>query len=61
MMSVLQAMKGQESTNPLVNTILQTCQEIVPEGKYIILCYIPGHGDITEKQEPGCVAKDVLS
>ena len=34
-MSVLQAIESQKSKNPLVNRVLQTCQEILSNGKFI--------------------------
>ena len=37
-MSVLQAIEGQESKNPLVNRVLQACQEILSNGKFITFC-----------------------
>ena len=46
-MSVLQAIESQESKNPLVNRVLQTCQEILSNGKFITFCWIPSHRDIT--------------
>ena len=46
-MSVLQAIESQESKNPLVNRVLQTCQEILFNGKFITFCWIPSHRDIT--------------
>ena len=45
--SVLQAIESQESKNPLVNRVLQTCQEILSNGKFITFCWIPSHRDIT--------------
>ena len=36
-MSVLQAIESQESKNPLVNRVLQACQEILYNGKFYIL------------------------
>ena len=46
-MSVLQAIESQESKNPPVNRILQTCQEILSNDKFIKFCWIPSHRDIT--------------
>ena len=46
-MSVLEAIENQGSKNPLVNRVLQTCQEILPGNKYITFCRIPSHSDIT--------------
>ena len=46
-MSVLQAIDSQESKNPLVNTVLQICQEILSNGKFLTFCWIPSHRDIT--------------
>ena len=45
-MSVLQAIESQESKNPLVNKVLQTCQEILSGNKYSTICWIPTHKDI---------------
>ena len=38
-MSVLQAIESQESKIPLVNRVLQTCQEILSNGKFITFCW----------------------
>ena len=40
-MSVLQAIESKESKNPLVNRVLQTCQEILYNGKFITFYWIP--------------------
>ena len=37
-MSVLQAIESQESKNPLVNRVLQACQGILSNGKFITFC-----------------------
>ena len=60
-MSVLQAIESQESKCPLVNRVLQTCQEILSNGKFITFCWIPSHRDITGNEEAGRSAKDALS
>ena len=60
-MSVLQAIESQESKNPLVNRVLQTCQEILSNGKIITFCWIPSHRDITGNGDADRAAKDVLS
>ena len=60
-MSVLQAIESQESKNPLVNRVLQTCQEILSNGKFITFCWIPSHRDITGNESADCAAKDALS
>ena len=60
-MSVLQAIKAQESKNPLVNRVLQTCQEILYNGKFITFCWIPSHRDITGNEDADRAAKDALS
>ena len=60
-MSVLQAIESQASKNPLVNRVLQTCQEILSNGKFITFCWIPSHRDITGNEEADCAAKDALS
>ena len=41
-MSVLQAIEGQDSKNPLVNRVLQACQKILSNGKFItsVLCVL---------------------
>ena len=60
-MSVLQAIESQESKNPLVNRVLQTCQEILSNDKFIIFCWIPSHRDITGNEDADRAAKDALS
>ena len=60
-MSVLQAIGSQKSKNPLVNRVLQTCQEILSSGKFITFCWIPSHRDITGNEDAGRAAKDALS
>ena len=60
-MSVLQAIESQESKNPLVNRVLQTCQEILSNGKFITFCWIPSHRDITGNEHADRAAKDALS
>ena len=60
-MSVLQAIESQESKNPLVNRVLQTCQEILSNGKFITFCWIPSHRDITGNEYADRDAKDALS
>ena len=60
-MSVLQAIESQESKNPHVNRVLQTCQEILSYGKFITFCWIPSHRDIIENEDADRAAKDVLS
>ena len=60
-MSVLQAIESQESTNPLVNRVLQTCPEILSNGKFITFCWIPSHRDITGNEHADRAAKDALS
>ena len=57
-MSVLQAV---ESKNPLVNRVLQTCQEIFSGNKYITFCWIPSHKDIIWNEDADRAAKDALS
>ena len=56
-MSVLQAAENQDSKNPLVNTVLHTCQEIVSNGEFIIFCWIPSHTDITGNKHADRAAK----
>ena len=60
-MSVLQAIESQESKNPLVNRVLQTCQRILSGNKYITFCWIPSHRDIRGNENADRAAKDVLS
>ena len=60
-MSVLQAIESQESKNPLVNRVLQTCQEIISNGKFITFYWIPSHRDITGNEDADRDAKDALS
>ena len=60
-MSVLQAIESQESKNPLVNRVLQACQEILSNGKFITFCWLPSHRDITGNEHADRAAKDALS
>ena len=60
-MSVLQAIESQQSKNPLVNRVLQTCQEILSGNKFVIFCWIPSHRDITANEDADRAAKDALS
>ena len=60
-MSVLQAIESQESKTPLVNRVLQACQEILSNGKFITFCWIPSHRDIIVNQHADRAAKDALS
>ena len=60
-MSVLQAIESQECKNPLVNRVLQTCQEILSNDKFIAFCWIPSHRDITGNEDADRAAKDALS
>ena len=60
-MSVLQAIESQESKNPLVNRVLQTCQEILSNDKFITFCWIPSHRDIRGNEDADRAAKDALS
>ena len=57
-MSVLQAIESQESKNPLVNRVLQTCQEILSNGKFITFCWIPSHRG---NEDADRAAKDAIS
>ena len=59
-MSVLQAIESQESKNPLVNRVLQACQEILSNDKFITFCWIPSHKDITGNEHTDRAAKDAL-
>ena len=59
-MSVLQAIESQESKNPLVNRVLQACQEILSNGKFITFCWIPSHRDIAGNEHADHAAKDAL-
>ena len=60
-MSVLQAIESQESKNPLVNRVLQACQEILSNGKFITFCWLPSHRDIRGNEDADRAAKDALS
>ena len=60
-MSVLQAIESQESKNPLVNRVLQACQQILLNGKFITFCWLPSHRDIRGNEDADCAAKDALS
>ena len=60
-MSLLKAIESQESKNPLVNRVLQACQEILYNGKFITFCWIPSHRDITGNEHADRAAKDALS
>ena len=60
-MSVLQAIESQENKNPLVNRVLQNCQEILSNGKFITFCWIPSHRDIRGNEDVDHAAKDALS
>ena len=59
-MSVLQAIGSQESKNPLVNSILQACQDIFSNGKFITFCWISSHWYITGNEHADRAAKDAL-
>ena len=56
-MSVLQAIESQESKNPLVNRVLQTCQSILSGNKYMTFCWIPSHRDIRGNEDADRAAK----
>ena len=60
-LSVSQAIESQESKNPLVNRVLQTCQKILSNGKFITFCWIPSHRDITGNEHADRAANDALS
>ena len=60
-MSVLQAIESQESKNPLVNRVLQACQKILSNGKFITFCWLPSHRDIRGNEDADRAAKDALS
>ena len=60
-LSVLQAIESQESKNHLVNRVLQTCQKILSNGKFITFCSIPSHRYITGNEHADRAAKDALS
>ena len=60
-MSVLQVIESQESENPLVNRVLQACQEILSNGKFITFCWLPSHRDIRGNEDADRAAKDALS
>ena len=59
--SVLQAIESQKSKNPLVNRVLQTCQQILSGDKYVTFCWIPSHRDIRGNEDADRAAKDALS
>ena len=58
-MSVLQAIESEKSKNPLVNRVLQTCQEILSGNKYITFCWIPSQG-ISEEMKMLIVQRKML-
>ena len=60
-MSVLQAIESQESKNPLVNRVLQTCQKMLSNKKFVTFCWIPSHRDITGNEDADRAAKEALS
>ena len=60
-MSALQAIESQESKNPLVNRVLQTCQELLSNSKFVTFCWIPSHRDITGHEHGDRAAKYALS
>ena len=60
-LSVLHLIESQESKNPLVNRVIQTCQKILSNGKFITFCWIPSHQDITGNEHADRAAKYALS
>ena len=52
---------SRESKNNLVNRVLQACQEILSNGKFITFCWIPSHRDITGNEHADRAPKDALS
>ena len=60
-MSVLQAIESQESKNPLANRVLQACQEILSNSKFITFCWIPSNKDIWGNEDADRAAEDSLS
>ena len=60
-MYVLQAIESQESKNALVNRVLQACQKILSNGKFITFCWLPSHRDIRGNEDADRAAKDALS
>ena len=60
-MSILQAIESQESKTSLVNRVLQTCQEILSNCKFITFCWISSHRDITGNEDADRAAKYALS
>ena len=60
-MSVLQAIESQESKNPLVNRVLQACQQILSSRKFIRYGWLPSHKDIRGNEDADSAAKDALS
>ena len=59
-MSVIQAVESLESKNPLLNRVLQACQEILSNCKFITFSWIPSHKDITGNEHVDRAAKDAL-
>ena len=55
------AIESQEINNSLVNMVLQACQEISYNVKFITFCWIPSHRDITGNEHADLIAKDALS
>ena len=60
-MSVLQAIESQESKNHPVNRVLQACQKILSNGKFITFCWLPSHRDIKGNEDADRAAKYALS
>ena len=58
MMSVLQAIESQESKTPPVNKVLQGCQKISSNGKFIAFCWLPSHRDIRGNEDADRAAKE---
>ena len=60
-MSVLQAIESQESKNTPANRVLQACQEILSNSKFITFCWIPSNKDIWGNEDADRAAEDSLS
>ena len=55
------SIESKVSKNPLVNSVLQTCQEILTTGKYITYCWNQSHRAVKRNEETEHGAKDTLS
>ena len=55
------SIESKESKKPLVNSVLQTCQEIMTNGKYITYYWNKSHRAVKRNEEIERCAKDTLS